>query len=273
VQELASGKPGMSVATVTSSIGSNLLAVSSAGAPSVSLPDPTSSNTSNATPDDGRGAATTVQLSDHVKAILTRAEIDQSLAARLQTLVQARRAGDSQSPQANAASQPDVDQEFQQLTGGTAASDAQTPEPVQVVRSFDTGLKADGYTISAMASDQTGSSRIEIVGPNGFSFLDEHFGWSDEFVGGSSAGPGSSESEYQAGNVEYITIAQGAAASSSTTTSSSAGSTSTSSTAEQALTTTIAVDFTTGQISIAQAATTQAAGQISQQTPSFSTIA
>ena len=266
----------MSVTSVASSTGTGLAALLSAGTPSTAASsDPASSGTSSATAGDGRGSATNVQLSDHVKATLALAETDQSLAGRLQALVQAGRASNGQGSQDSTAPITDVDQEFQEFSGGTDASDAQTPQPVQVVRSFDTGLKADGYTISALASDQTGSSRIEIVGPNGFSFLDEHFGWSDEFVGGSSAGPGSSESEYQAGNVEYISIAQGAAASSSTTTSSSAGSASTSSAAAQASTTTIAVNFTTGQISIAQAVAAQASAtaQISQPTPSFSTVA
>jgi hypothetical protein len=266
----------MSVTSVASSTGTGLAALLSAGTPSTAASsDPASSGASSAAAGDDRGAATNVQLSDHVKATLALAETNQSLAGRLQALVQAGRASNGQGSQDSTAPTPDVDQEFQALSGGTDASDAQTPQPVQVVRSFDTGLKADGYTISALASDQTGSARIEIVGPNGFSFLDEHFGWSDEFVGGSSAGPGSSESEYQAGNVEYISIAQGAAASSSTTTTSSAGSTSTSSAAAQASTTTIAVNFTTGQISIAQAVAAQASAtaQINQPTPSFSTVA
>jgi hypothetical protein len=266
----------MSVTSVASSAGTGLAALLSAGTPTTAASsDPASSGASRAAAGDDRGSATNVQLSDRVKATLALAETNQSLAERLQTLVQAGRAGNSQGSQDSTAPTTNVDQEFQELSGGTDASAAQTPQPVQVVRSFDTGLKADGYTISALASDQTGSSRIEIVGPNGFSFLDEHFGWSDEFVGGSSAGPGSSESEYQAGNVEYVSISQGAAASSSTTTSSSAGSTSTSSAAAQASTTTIAVNFTTGQISIAQAVAAQASAtaQISQPTPSFSTVA
>jgi hypothetical protein len=263
----------MSVTAATSSISSSLVAVASAGALSVSASDATSANPLSTTSGDDRGAATNVQLSDHVKAILTRAETDQSLAARLQTFVQSRRTGNGQGSQPATTAAPDVDAEFQKLTGGTVAVDAQTPEPVQVVRSFDTGLKADGYTISAMASDRDGSSRIEIVGPNGFSFLDEHFGRSDEFVGGSSAGPGYSESEYQAGNVEYITIAQAAAASTSTETSSSAGSTSTSSTIAQANTTTIAIDFTTGQISVAQTAAAQGTATAATNKPSFSTVA
>jgi hypothetical protein len=259
----------MSVASVTSPAGSSLAALLSARAA------PASSGTSSAAVGDGRGLATNVQLSDKVKATLAQAETYQTVAERLQAFVQARHAGGGDSSQAAAGPKTDIDKAFQELSGGTATIDSQTPEPVQVVTSFDTGLKANGYTVSALASDQTGSSRIQIVGPNGFSFLDEHFGWSDEFVGGSSAGAGSSESEYQAGNVEYITIAQAAAASSSTTTSSASGSASTSSSLVQASTTTIAVDFNTGQISVTQAAAVQAAiaAQISQPAPSFSTVA
>jgi hypothetical protein len=263
----------MSVSTVTSSTGSSLAALLSAGTPSAPSSDLASSNTLDATPGDNRRSATNVQLSDQVKATLAQAESNKSVAQKLQTLVEAGRAGGSENPKTSAGSKSttDVDQEFQALSGGTDAGSAQTPAPVQVVRSFDSGLKSDGYTISAIASDQSGSSRIQIVGPNGFSFLDEHFGWSDEFVTGS----GSGYSDYQAGNVEYISTAGGAAASSSTTTSSSAGSTSSSSSAAQASTTTIAINFTTGQISVAQAAAAQATttAQVRQPTPSFSTVA
>jgi hypothetical protein len=265
----------MSAAIVTSAAGSSLAALLSASAAPASATDPLPSGTSNDAAADDRGLATNVQLSDKVKATLAQAKTYQAVGERLQAFIQARHAGGGESPQATAGSKTDIDTAFQELSGGTAAGDSQTPEPVQVVRSFDTGLKADGYTISALASDRDGSSRIEIVGPNGFSFLDEHFGRSDEFVGGSSAGPGYSESEYQAGNVEYITIEGAAAASASTTTSSSTGSASTSSTVAQASTTIIAVDFNSGQISVAQAAAAQAtaAAQISQPAPSFSTIA
>ena len=265
----------MSVAPVTSSAGSSLAALLSPSAAPVSSSDPASSGTSSAAAGDDRGLATNVQLSDNVKAILAQAETYQAVAEKLQTFVQARHAGGSESPQAAAGSETDVDEAFQELSGGTDAGDSQTPEPVQVVRSFDTGLKADGYTISAMASDRDGSSQIQIIGPGGFSFLDEHFGRSDEFVGGSSAGPGYSESEYQAGNVEYVTISGGASVSTSTTASSSSGSASTSSTVAQASTTTITVDFNSGQISVTQAAVAQAAitAQTSQPASSFSTVA
>jgi hypothetical protein len=265
----------MSVASVTSSAGSSLAALLSASAAPASSPDPASSGTSSAATGDDRGLATNVQLSDKVKATLVQAETYQNVAERLQAFIEARHAGGGGSPQAAAGPKTDVDKAFQALSGGTAAGASQTPEPVQVVTSFDTGLKADGYTISALASDQDGSSRIEIVGPNGFSFLDEHFGRSDEFVGGSSAGPVYSESEYQAGNVEYVTISGAASVSTSTTASSSSGSASTSSAFAQASTTTIAVDFNTGQISVTQAAAVQAAtaAQISQPAPSFSTVA
>jgi hypothetical protein len=265
----------MSVATVTSPAGSSLAALLSASAAPDSPSSPALPGASSAATGDDRGLATNVQLSDNVKAILAQAETYQSVAEKLQAFIQAKHAGSGESPQPAAGSKTDVDTAFEELSGGTAASDSQTLEPVQVVRSFDTGLKADGYTISAMASDRDGSSQIQIIGPNGFSFLDEHFGRSDEFVGGSSAGPGYSESEYQVGNVEYVTIAGAASVSTSTTASSASGSASTSSSAAQASTTTIAIDFNSGQISVAQAAAAQAAtaAQISQPTPSFSTVA
>jgi hypothetical protein len=143
------------------------------------------------------------------------------------------------------------------------------------VRSFSTGLKADGFTVAAIANANTGSSSIEIIGPNGFSFYDKHFGWSDEATGGLSGGPGLSEQEYQTGNVEYITLSQSEASATSTTTSSNAGVTSASTVAAQSSSVTIAIDFTTGAIGLTQtqASFASAAQQSSQSTRSLSILA
>lgn len=224
-----------------------------------------------------RGAATNVQLSDNVKAILAEATTDQVVAERLQSFVELRRSGESaDSSSTGDTSKIDVNQAFQQLTGGSPASDAsQADQPVQVARSFATGLKADGYTIAALASDVDGSSRITIFGPNGFNFLDEHFGRSDEFVGGLQGGPGLSESVAETGNVEYISIAQNSAATTSVEASSAAGTLSVSSVTAQSSSVTIAIDFNTGSISLAQSetASTSITAQISQTGSSVSTVA
>lgn len=238
-------------------------------------PDPSSGNSD-------RGPATNVQLSDKVKSILAQANSDAVVAQRLQTFVQSRHTGGSSSGDSSNASSTsqsttiNVNESFAELSGNTqAASDPSGQTPVQVVKSFATGLKADGYTVSAMASDIDGSSRIIIFGTNGFNFLDEHFGASDEATAGNAPTDGGAVSEYQTGNVEYITIDQASAAAASVQTSSAAGSASVSSTASQSSSVTIAVDFNTGQVSLTQAVATSAAttAQITQPSPSFSTLA
>ena len=224
-----------------------------------------------------RGAATHVQLSDNVKAILARATTDQVVAERLQSFVESRRSGGpGNSPSMGDTSKINVSRAFQQLSGGSQASDAsQAEQSVQLVRNFATGLKADGYTIAALASNVDGSSRITIIGPNGFNFLDEHFGRSDEFMGGLQGGPGLSESATKTGNVEYISITQNSAEATSVEASSAAGTTSVSWATAQSNSVTIAIDFNTGSISLTQSETISASitAQISRAGSSVSTVA
>jgi hypothetical protein len=257
---------------------SDASASSAAAAPAA--PDPSSDSSD-------RGPATNVQLSDKVKSILAQANSDAVVAQRLQTFVQSRHTsssssdGSSDSSSSSQSTTIDVNESFAELSGNTqATSDPSGQTPVQVVKSFATGLKADGYTVSAMASDIDGSSRIIIFGTNGFNFLDEHFGSEDEASNGTAPTDGGSVSEYETGNVEYITINQASAAATSAQTSSAAGTASVSSTASQSSAVTIAVDFNTGQVSLTQASLTQAVAtsaattaQITQPSPSFSTFA
>lgn len=238
-------------------------------------PDPSSDGSE-------RGPATNVQLSDKVKSILAQANSDAVVAQRLQTFVQSRETGSSSSDGSSNSSATsesttiDVNESFAELSGNTqAATDPSGQAPVQVVKSFATGLKADGYTVSAMASDIDGSSRIIIFGTNGFNFLNEHFGAEDEASNGTAPTDGGSVSEYETGNVEYVTINQASAAATSAQTSSAAGTASVSSTASQSSSVTIAVDFNTGQVSLTETVATSAAttAQITQPSPSFSTFA
>jgi hypothetical protein len=174
--------------------------LSSSNITAVILPDAVPSSADSSLPasdaaaggssNDDRGAATNVQLSDSVKATLAKAKTDQALADQLQNLVEAQRTGSTAtlSPAGNGSkTDSDIDRAFEQLSGGnTQAADSGQLAPVQVVRSFSTGLKADGFTVAAIANAHTGSSSIEIIGPGGFSFYDKHFGWSDEATGGLS---------------------------------------------------------------------------------------
>jgi hypothetical protein len=184
--------------------------------------------------------------------------------------------GDRAARETGDTSRTNVSRAFQQLSGGSPPSDAsQAEQSVQLVRNFATGLKADGYTIAALANNVDGSSRITIIGPNGFNFLDEHFGRSDEFMGGLQGGLGLSESATKTGNVEYISITQNSAEATSIEASSAAGTTSVSSATVQSNSVTIAIDFNTGSISLTQSETISAAitAQINRTGSSVSTAA
>jgi hypothetical protein len=213
---------------------------------------------------------------------LARASSDQDVADRLKAFVQSHRIGGGNDgsaqdgSSANQGSKVDVNQSFEQLSGGSPASgDSQDLQPVQVVKSFATGLKAGGYTISALASDRDGSSRIAIFGPDGASFLDQRFGTTGEFSGFSNLGPGVTAQEYQSGNKEYITFSQDDAASVSVSASSDAGAISATSTATHTSSVTFVVDFNTGGISLTQseAVSVSTTAQVTLPGSTFSSLA
>ena len=240
---------------------SSLLANSDSSQTATTAAPPTSTQSSGSGSD---AAATRVDLSDKVKAILARANTDQDVAERLKALVQSHRSntnggGSAQDATSSSgqSSSPDVNQSFEQLTGGAqAAAGSQDYAPVNVATNFATGLKADGYTISAVARASDGSFQVELVGPDGKSFLDRRFGTSGEVstFGGISAG-GAAQS-YQQGNKEYITFSQSSAAAVSVGASSDAGTISASSVGAHTESTTFVVDFSTGAISMLQSEST-----------------
>lgn len=230
--------------------------------------------------DPTRDTATRVDLSDKIKDILARASTDQDVANRLQAFVESRRSGNTDgggqqdTSSSDQSSTTSVDQAFQQLSGGTPADDGSFA-PVQVGQNFATGLKADGYTISAVARASDGSFQVEIVGPDGKSFLDRRFGTSGEFSTFSGIGAGDSAQSYQQGNKEYITFSQNVAAATSVSASSAAGSVSAISSGTRTDSVTFAVDFQTGAISMMQSESlsVSTAVQVSQPGSTFSTVA
>ncbi len=265
------------VSTYSSDI-SSLLTSSDSSQSAIAAAPSTSTQSSDGGSD---AAATRVDLSDKVKAILARANTDQDVAERLKALVQSHRsnnngggsAQDATSSSGQSAS-TDVNQSFEQLTGGAqAAADSQDYAPVNVATNFATGLKADGYTISAVARASDGSFQVEILGPDGKNFLDRRFGTSGEFstFGGISAG-GAAQS-YQQGNKEYITFSQSAAA--AVNVSANAGTISASSVGAHTESTTFVVDFSTGAISMLQSESTSVSTTASASQPGsgFSALA
>jgi len=230
----------------------------------------------------GRDPATRVDLSDKIKAILVRASADQNVADRLKAFVASHRIGGDNNGSAQDSSSThqgykiDVEQAFAQLSGSTQGTDdSQDYAPVEVAKNFATGLKADGYTISAVARASDGSFQVEIMGPAGKSFLDRRFGTSGEFssFGGITAG-GAAQS-YQRGNKEYITFSQSASAETSETASSDAGTVSATSSGTRTSSVTFVVDFSTGAISMAEAESLSVSttAQIIQPGSGYSTLA
>jgi hypothetical protein len=251
------------------------------------------SGTADATSDPTRNPATRVDLSDKIKGILARASTDQDVANRLKAFVEAHRANNSNgtgntngngqstgsaqdSSSSGQSSTTSVSEAFAQLSGGTQAPDgSQDYAPVDVAKNFATGLKSDGYTISAVARASDGSFQVEIMGPDGKSFLDRRFGTTGEFSSFGGIGAGGSAQSYQQGNKEYITFAQNTAASTSVSASSSAGSVSATSSGTLSDSVTFVVDFSSGSISMvhAESLSVSTAVQINKPGSNFSTVA
>jgi hypothetical protein len=231
------------------------------------------------------GPATSVQLSDKVKAILSKAKNDEAVAERLKAFVQAHRttAGGANSSSDGDASQTtthtvDVNLAFDQLTDSKAqqdASSADTFEPVKPLHDFSNGVKFDGFTVGAIASAETGSSRVEMVGPDGLSYFDAHFGWSDEFVTGNGSVPGMTLSAAEHGNVEYLTISENEATATSASVSTTTQSASASAASSYSSQITFAIDFSSGAIRVtqSQAYAATAATETGQPTSPVSVIA
>ena len=281
----------MSTIGTAASYASDLLALlfghsSDAPTPTAAAGSP-ASGTTDAGSDTSRDQATRVDLSDKVKDILARASTDQDVANRLKAFVESRHAdnadgqndGSTQdAPASDHSGATDVDQAFQQLNGGTPAddgSDGHGQGPVQVGQNFATGLQADGYTISAVGRASDGSYQIEIVGPDGQSFLDRRFGTSAEFSTLSGIGSGDVAQSYQQGNMEYITFAQNTAAAISVSASSDAGTVSATSSGTRTDSVSFAVDFSTGAISMieAESLSVSTTAEVSQPGSTFSTLA
>jgi hypothetical protein len=220
---------------------------------------------------NGHNPATRVDLSDKVKHILARASSDQDVADRLRAFVNSHFNDGSSSSRSY-----DVNKGFAQLSGASWGGDGSANDaPVEVEQNFATGLKADGYTISAIGRARDGSFQIQIVGPDGNSFLDRRFGTSGEFSTFGGIGPGEAAQSYQRGNKEYITFSESEAAATSITASSDAGFVSATSAATHTASVTFVVDFSTGAISLAKSESTSVSTTVQIGTPgsTFSTLA
>jgi hypothetical protein len=230
-------------------------------------------------PDIGSGnshsPATRVDLSDKVKHILARASADQDVADRLRAFVDSH-FNDGSSFAHGRDDGYDVNKGFATLSGASwGDDDSHDDAPVEVATNFATGLKADGYTISAIGRARDGSFQIQIVGPGGNSFLDRRFGTTGEFSTFGGIGPGEAAQSYQRGNKEYITFSDTEAAATNITASSDAGVVSATSAATHTASVTFVVDFSTGAISVAKSESTAVSTTVQIGTPgsTFSSLA
>lgn len=244
----------------------------SAPAASSNGPDAGSDAGSDSTPASNNSPATRVDLSDKVKDILARASSDQVVADRFQAFVEQHRSNGTDGPSHGGRSRShhhsDVNKGFAQLSGASSGDDGSDDNaPVQVEQNFATGLKADGYTISAVGRARDGSFQIQIVGPDGNSFLDRRFGTSGEFSTFGGIGPGEAAQSYQRGNKEYITFSNSESATTSVTASSDAGFVSATSAATHNASITFVVDFSNGSISVAKSESTSVATTVQIGTP------
>ena len=271
----------MSTIGTATSYGSDL---SSLLASSTQTSDPAQASAPAATSDPGsssdRDPATRIDLSDKVKDILARARNDQDVADRFKAFVESHRINnadgstqDDSSPSGQS-SKTDVNKGFEQLSGGAPADD-NSYAPVQVAKNFSTGLKADGYTISAVARASDGSFQVQIVGPDGKGFLDRRFGTSGEFSTFGGIGAGQAAQSYQRGNKEYITFSESEAAAVNVTAASPAGTLSATSVGTHTSSTTFVVDFSTGAISMLQSEATSVSttAQVAVPGSAYSTVA
>jgi hypothetical protein len=266
-------------ASYASDISTLLLSNSTDAQPPASASGTSAAGAADSSADSTRDPATRVDLSDKIKGILARASTDQDVANRLKAFVESRRSGNTdgtrQKPSSSdQSSTTDVNQAFEQLSGSTPAAD-DSYAPVKVGQNFAGGLKADGYTISAVGRASDGSFQVEIMGPDGKSFLDRRFGTSAEFSSFSGIGTGGSAQSYQQGNKEYITFSQNIAAATSVNVSSGGSTMSATSSGTRSDSVTFEVDFDTGAISMthSESLSVSTAVQIGQPGSNFSTVA
>jgi hypothetical protein len=184
------------MSTVTTTSGSSegniaaLLLANRPASPPLSLQQ--RSATSEKPNNDDRGPATSVELSDKVKAILAKAKSDQSVADRLHAFATHRNKGgisqgakSDSSQQANSDSKGDIDEAFRKLTAGNSPTDAaQDPAPLDPAISFENDVREGNFSVSVTTNVESGSSET-IVNGEGWSYYDwksgdgksEEIGW------------------------------------------------------------------------------------------------
>jgi hypothetical protein len=270
----------MSAISTTASSGNSIAALLAdmVATPTEAAPAP-SSPSKAATSD--HGPATKVQLSDQVKAILSKAESDQAAADRLQAFVTTRRgsATGSSSATINGGANKSVTRTFEELTASsTATTDTEATVSFGPTHNFLTQAQFGGFSASVHANAQDGSYSIDIDGPGGVEFFDKRFGQSAEMAGfgfgGRVPGPIHGVGDWKSGNVEYVSFAESDAAAASTSIATDTGAASASAVSAHASTITFAIDFSTGSIQMMRSdAYAAATAQIGSSASSVSVVA
>jgi hypothetical protein len=225
--------------------------------PASAAPASTDSTKADTPADSGDEAATVVDLSDHAKTILAKAQTDQVAADSLQAFIDAHRAGKTDSASGKGgtdntskSSGSTIVQTYQRLTAATTVTvDPQALAPVDPKISFHNSLQIDGFSISVSADASTGAFKTLVYGPGRISADDQRFGRNGEVGGGSVPNGVGMMSAQTADNKEIITFYSTDFSAESMSASSDAGTLSASSVSAHSWSRSFAIDFNTGAIS------------------------
>jgi hypothetical protein len=226
-------------------------------APTTAAPASADAAKTDAPADSGDEAATVVDLSDHAKNILAKAQTDQVAADSLQAFIDAHRAGKSDNASnkggtdnTSKSSTSSIIATYQRLTAATAVTvDPNALAPVDPKVSFHNSLQIDGFSISVSADASTGAFKTSVYGPGGISADDVRFGRNGEVAGGSVPKGVGMMSAQTADNKEIITFYSTEFSAESISASSDAGTLSASSISVHSWSRSFAIDFNTGAIS------------------------
>jgi hypothetical protein len=197
-----------------------------------------------------------VNLSDHAKATLARARVEQSAADKLTALVQSGKnpngkSSATSSTSSDTTSSDKITASFVKLAGITDADLAPSDEPTVPKVSFSNSFGAFGFSVSATGNADAWSSDIQIRGPKGVQAWNTIWGGgkgNPTAGGGGASGlaPGQGFESSSVGGTVTFTFADAQASGAAVATRGAVASTGSASFNA----TKITVDFSTGNISM-----------------------
>lgn len=273
------------IAGNNSSATDNLLALLHSNLGTAGAPSPTGTTGlgaagSQSETTSGGNPATFVDLSDHAKAVLARNNEEQLAAARLQSFVEARRAGkgglgSSGDIPANQTTGNEYAAEFGTqdssmygilITPTEPGSAVATVLPIVTPKiSFSNQVQAGGFTVSVAGDAGNGTYSIKIDGPDGMQWSDQQLdpNLGQGVINGSVPAGGLITATPGPGNIETITFSENSAAAESVTASSGSSALSMSTASAQMISETVSINFSTGEIELKGSAASMQSTQLS----------